>query len=104
MNKPFKYDLKNWLYGRIICSLEIHYFQTGTDTSATDWEITDRDGNSRRLKSSTIAPLVDIGPDWVAVLRLKENFIEEVERWDAYAKKEDKDLKEFERLKKKFSD
>lgn len=103
MKKPERYELKKWIYGRIVCGLKLHYYQTGTDTAETDWEMTDTNGKKKRVKADSVKGLVDLRPDWVAVLRLQDRYIREVEEWDNFAKKEAKDLAEFERLKNKFS-
>ena len=102
MKKPGQYELKKFLM-RGISGLKLHYYQTGTDTSDTDWEMWDVNGKKKRVRAATVEKLVDIRPDWIRLLRLKDNLAKEVEEWDAFEKANKAELAEFERLKEKFS-
>jgi len=102
MKKPGQYELKKWLYNNTIVGLKLHYYQTGTDTAATDWEMTPKEGRKKRVKSHSVKGLVDIRPDWIRVLQLEPRYVKEMEEYAAFAKKEAKDLALYEKLKKKF--
>ena len=102
MKKPEDFELKEWLC-RGIVSLRIHYYPTGTDTSDTDWEMEDSNGDKKRVKGRSVVDLVDVRPDWAYVLRAKVHVRSEVEEWEKFAKKEAKDLREYKRLQDKFS-
>ena len=82
--------------------MRLHFYPTGEDTSDTDWELIPQNGKSKRLKATTIKPLVVLKPDWVRVLQVNDGIKSEVTEYIAFAKKEAKDLAEYERLKKKF--
>jgi len=103
MVKPEKYSLKKWLTENIVVGLRVYYYQTGTDTSDTDWELTPAEGAKKRMKSHSVIDLVDLRPDWVRVLQVKSFVIKEVDDYKKFEKKEKKDLAEFERLKAKFT-
>ena len=102
MKKPARYELKKWLSENAVCGLKLHYYQTGTDTATTDWELIPVDGKSKRVRSDSVKDLITISPDWYRVLRLSERYIKEVEEYSVFEKKEHKDLTEYKRLKKKF--
>jgi len=102
MNKPEFYELKKWLRDNTICGLKVHYYQTGDDTADTDWELIPDTGKSRKVKADIISRYVEVRPDWVSVLRPLSAVIQQVNEYEAFAKKESRDLAEYERLKKKF--
>lgn len=102
MKKPENYKLKKWLCENIIVGLHIHYYQTGTESADTDWELITGEGKSKRINANLIKHLVNVKPDWASVLRVNNEIIKEVNEYKIFAKKEAKDLVEYERLKKKF--
>ena len=102
MKKPKNYKLKKWLCENSIVGLKLYYYQTGTDTTRTDWELEAQSGEKERVVAETIKPLVNVLPDWVRVLNVKDSVKEEVKAWDDFADKESVDLAEYERLKAKF--
>ena len=103
MKKPNNYELKKWIHENIISGLRLYYYQFGVDTSDTDWELTPDQGKPKRVKAHTVESLVDLKPDWIRVLRLKPQYEKEIKDWDAFAKKEKRDLAEYKRLQRKFS-
>lgn len=104
MKKPEQYDLKKWLWYNTIVGLKLYYYQTGTDTASTDWELTPKEGKKKRVKAHDVKGLVNISPDWIRVLQLDPRHVKEMEEYDAFAKKEAKDLAQYEKLKKKFEE
>lgn len=102
MKEPTDWELKKWLCDNTVVGLRIHYFQTGTDTSETDWELTPATGKSKRVRSDRVSPLVEVRPDWVRVLSPLRSVVREVEEYTIFAKKEARDLAEFKRLSAKF--
>ena len=104
MKKPKQYDLKKWLCENLIVGLKVRYYQTGTDTSDTDWELMPAIGKAKRVKARSVEELVDVKPNWSSVLQLKECYRVEVGEWDNFRIKESKDFAEYERLKRKFSE
>jgi hypothetical protein len=102
MKKPDNYELKKWLCDNTICGLKVHYYQTGSDTSDTDWELESTTGEKKRVRSHPIDKMVDVRPDWVSVLHVHDSVRREVKAWDEYAEKEVDELAEYERLKRKF--
>ena len=102
MKKPTQYDLKKWLCENTIVGLRLYYYQTGTESSTTDWALIPIKGKPKRTKAERVRDLVDLTPDWVRVLQVKDSVLEEVEEYKKFAKKEAKDLATYERLKKKF--
>jgi cytochrome c biogenesis protein ResB len=104
LKQPQHFEFKKWLCNNIIIGLKIHYFQTGTDTSATEWELIPADGKSKRVTPSTVESLVTLRPDWVRVLQVKDSVRSEVAEHEKFAKKEANDLSEFDRLKAKFAE
>jgi len=102
IKKPAQYELKKWLCENWVVGLRLHYYATGTDTSDTDWELTPSEGKPKRVKAHAVCGLVDIRPDWVRVLQVKDSVQREIKEYDAFAKKEARDLSEYERLKRKF--
>lgn len=104
MKKPHDYEFKKWLCENTIIGLRIYYYQTGTDTSDTDWELMPSEGKSKRVKATTVSPLVEVRPDWVRILQVRDHVRKEIVEYAKYAKSEAKDLAEYERLKKKFEE
>jgi hypothetical protein len=102
MKEPQYYEFKKWLCNNTIVGLKVHYYQTGTDTSDTDWELIPQTGKSKRVKAHTVRPLVTLRPDWVRVLQINAEVRREVEEYEKFAKKEARDLSEYRRLKAKF--
>ena len=102
MKQPEHYELKQWLASNTITGLRLYYYQTGTDTADTDWELTTKEGETLRVLASTVEPLVRVSPNWVRVLYIDGVYAREVEKYQDFAKREAKDLKEFARLKEKF--
>lgn len=102
MKKPEDYELKKWLCSNTVYDLKIHHIQTGVDTFDTDWEMTSTSKKKKRCRDYKVKPLVDIHPNWNSVLRAKREVVKEVKAWDEFAKKEETDLLEYERLKMKF--
>ena len=78
MDKPKQYDLKAWLSNNTIVGLKIYYYQTGTDTADTDWEMESDSGKKKRVKASSVCGLVDYRNDWCAVFRLEPKYRDEV--------------------------
>lgn len=103
VKKPENYELKKWLCENTIVGLELYNYQTGTDTAATDWELIPQDGKKKRVKSHSVEGLVTVRPDWIRVLSVTDIVAREVDEYKVFAKKEAKDLREYERLQKKFS-
>lgn len=105
MKEPQYLEFKKWLVKNAIVGLTLHRaanYQTGTDTSDTDWELTAADGSKKRVKSHTVCTLVTLNPDWYRVLHPKPSVVKEVEEYSAFARKESRDLSEYKRLKAKF--
>lgn len=102
MIKPIDYELKKWLCDNIIIGCKVHYYQTGTDTSDTDWEIFTKEGGAKRLKRDMIMHLIRFSPDWIRLFAVEDCILREVEAYRNFAKREAKDLAEYNRLKKKF--
>ena len=102
MKAPNQYDLKKWLCDNTIIGLRLHYYQTGTDTAETDWELMPETGKAKRVVSSSVCGLVDIRPDWIRVMRVRAEVKKEVDEYKTFAKKESRDLREYKRLKEKF--
>ena len=102
MKKPDNYEFKKWLTDNIISGVRLHYYQTGTDTSDTDWEFIPFEGKSRRVNADIAKSLVEFNPDWVRLCQVKDSIVREVEAWAKYAAKEKRDLAELKRLQTKF--
>ena len=102
MKKPSNLEMKRWVCGNTIVGLRVWYYQVGVDTADTDWELVASGGGKKRVKRHLVENLVDVKPDYVRVLRVKKEVVDEVAEWDKYAEKEKSDLAEYERLKKKF--
>lgn len=101
MQKPT--DLVIWLADNWpLTGLAVDYVQTGTDTADTEVTITGSKG-SKRLRWTTLQPLIDVRVGYNSVAELKSHLAKQVVEWREFAKKEAKDLAEFERLKKKFT-
>jgi len=104
MKKPQDFELKEWLCDHKTKGLVVHYYQTGTDTADTDWELIPREGKSKRVKDHKVKDLVTLRPDWVRVMTVTDRVRREVEEYREFAKREAADLAEYERLKKKFDE
>jgi len=102
MKKPQDYELKKWLSENILIGLELNYYQTGTDTSDTDWIIKSKNNGERTVRSGKVEQLVTVRVDWVRVIRATDAVQNEVKEWDAFSEKEAKDIEEYERLKEKL--
>ena len=102
MRKPKQFELKKWLCDHNIKGLILHYYQTGIDTSDTDWELIPTEGKSKRVKAHLIENLVYLRPDWVRVMGVRDSVIKEVKEYQAFAEREKEDLAEYARLKAKF--
>jgi len=107
MKKPANYEIKKWLCEHIISGLEITYKMTSEDTSDTYWVLYAmidmyNSQETREVKEDIIEPLVNVKPDWAAVLRVKDSIRKEVDEWDKFVKTETTDFEEYKRLKKKF--
>ena len=102
MKKPEQYELKKFIM-RGISGLKLHYYQTGTESSATDWELFTEDGKTKRVRAEKVGKLVEVRPDWIRILRLKPHLTAEVLKWEIFEKEHKAELAEFERLKEKFS-
>ena len=103
MKKPSDYELKRWLCENTIVGIKLYYYQTGTETSDTDWELETINSEKKRFKSRLVKKFVDVDIDWIRVLRVKAQIVDEMRKWDKFAEKEKEDLAEYERLKDKFS-
>lgn len=101
MKKPEHYELKKWLCKRSIIGIIVHYYQTGTDTSDTDWEIKTPSG-SKRIQKDIAQKILIYEPDWIRLMKVRPDIEAEVEAYEAFAKKEAKELAEYNRLKAKF--
>ena len=102
MKKPVDYELKKWINERYVSGLRLYYYQTDTESSDTDWELTDTEGKTKRIKSHRVFQLVEIRPDWIRLLRLRDEFQKEIETYDKFCNDNKKDLATYERLKKKL--
>jgi hypothetical protein len=102
MKKPASFTLKEWLCDNSIRGLIIHYYQTGTDTSDTDWELIPSEGKPKRVKADKVKDLVTVRPDWARVMTVTTQVVKEVQEYREFCKREAVDLAEYERLKKKF--
>jgi hypothetical protein len=102
MKKPEYYDLKKWLCENTIVGLRVSQTVTGCDTMDVYWVLEPAAGVHKRVRDTTVQGLVDIHPDWIRVLDVKDKVRAEVDAWDAFAKKEARDLSEYKRLKEKF--
>lgn len=102
MKRPQHFEFKQWLCRNTIVGLRIHYIQTGTDTARTEWELIPMAGTSKKVSPEVVAPLVELKPDWVRVLQVKQHVLIEFKEYEEFTKKEAADLAEYERLKKKF--
>lgn len=101
MKKPSQYNLKKWLYNNPIKGIEVEYRQTGIDTADTWWKVKTRD-KAKTLKADTVEDLIVIEPTHAYLAFLDEPYGDEVEAYDKFCEENEKDLAEFERLKKKF--
>lgn len=104
MKKPQDFDLKEWLCDHQIKGLIVHYYQTGTDTADTDWELIPSEGKSKRVKDHNVKDLVTLRPDWVRVMTVTDRVQREVKEYREFAEREAAGLAEYERLKKKFDE
>lgn len=102
MNCPDRYELKKWLCKNGIKGLILHYYQTGTETSQTDWELIPLEGKSRRVPAESVRGLVELRPDWVRILSPHSKVIKEIEEYDKFAKANAAELATYKRLKAKF--
>lgn len=102
MKRPEQYELKAWLCKHSVIGLIVHHYQTGVDTSETDWELISQKGEKKRVKADTVEGLVNLRPDWCRVLRPRKEIMEEVEKYRGFVDRESEDLIEYERLKAKF--
>lgn len=102
MKKPDGYEIKKWLCSNVICGLKLYYYQTGSDTSATDWELESISGEKKRFRDYLVCRYIQFKPDWVSAFEVSKSVIDEVKAWDEYEAKESDELAEYERLKKKF--
>ena len=103
MKEPTNLGIKTWLVDNCIVGLKVHYYPTGVDTSDTDWTLIPSTGKPKRLKARTVEGLVVVHPDWHTVLRPTKEVIEEVRAWENTINAEADGLREYKRLKKKFS-
>lgn len=99
MKKPI--DLALWLYGADVTSVDVEYLQTGTDTADTFVTIRNSKGE-KRLRWNTLAELVEVGMDHRSIMRLRESVARECVEWRDFAKRNQHELAEYERLKAKF--
>ena len=104
MRLPENYGVKKWLCENTIIGVKVHYYQTGTDTSETDWEVFPSEGKSQRWRAGTVRGYVQFEPDWVRLFKVLPSVRKEVEEWQAFEKKEKRDLAEYKRLKAKFAE
>ncbi len=102
MKKPKNYDLKKDLCQDAIVGLKVYYYQTGTDTADTDLEVEFWNGKKIRDKASKIRPLIQFDISWGSIASVNHQTKKEVRGWKEYAAKESDEIKEYERLKKKF--
>jgi hypothetical protein len=85
-----------WLHG-----IHLQQRQTGTDSADTFCVITGSDGKVEGLWSS-YSQYLEVRPDHNSIARISERWRKLIEVWDEYAKREQHDLAEYERLKRKF--
>jgi hypothetical protein len=104
MKKPQDFKIKEWLCDHSIKGLIVHYYQTGTDTSDTDWELIPRSGEPKRFKADKVKDLVNLRPDWVRVMNVTDRVQREVKDYREFAEREAADIAEYERLKAKFGE
>lgn len=102
MKKPTQYDLKNWIYEKGVSGVIVHYYQTGTDTADTDWELISLQGEKKRIKKSSVIGLLQFCPDWTRLMTLRKEFETEVIEYKNFITKEAKEFEEYKRLKNKF--
>ena len=102
MKEPEDIELKQWLCDKAIKGLIVHHYQTGTDTSDTDWELIPYEGKPKRVVADKVKRLVSVDPDWAHVMRVHDRVRSEVDEWNAFVKKEAADLAAYKRLKQKF--
>jgi len=99
---PDQYELKKWLYQNTVKGLILHHYQVGVDTSDTDWELIPANGKPKRVKARSVIQLVDLRPDWIRLVVLRDSFRKEVEDYDKFAKSNAAELATYKRLKAKF--
>ena len=102
MKQPKDFELKKWLCNNLITGVKVHYYQTGTDTSDTDWELFSFEGNKKRVKMWAVQPLLKFDPNWVKLMQVKDEVVEEVTAYEGFCIKEARDLAAYKRLKTKF--
>lgn len=99
---PNQYELKKWLCKNTVTGLVLHYYQTGTESSQTDWELIPLEGKPKRVPAESICGLVELRPDWIRVMHPHDRVIKEVEEYERFTKANAAELATYKRLKAKF--
>ena len=100
VKKPSDVVLELYNLG-FISSIKVDYRQTGVDTGETFCELVGDNGRVCGLWDIYEDFLV-VTVDYNSVASLNRIYENEVEKWKEYEEANKKDLKEYERLKKKF--
>jgi hypothetical protein len=78
------------------------YYQTGTDTSDTDVELTTAEGKKVRWKQATFNQVADLRMDHFRVCEPKRGVRERVEAREKYERSNAAELATYRRLKAKY--
>lgn len=103
MKKPENLEIKKWLCKNCVIGIKLHKRFIGIESSKTEYQLFS-EKSEITASDWTIKRLVDFNPDCSRLLSVRREVLDEVKKWEAFAKEEAKDLAEYERLKAKFGD
>lgn len=107
MKKPDNYELKRWL-ARGVKGIVVHYELVTEDRAETSIELIPCHGKPRTFRGDraldNLEELAIFGVDFNSVVKLKREFLKELDAYEGFVENNKKDFAEFNRLKKKFGE